>query len=66
MYKNFAEDSYRTFYEKNGESYLLDIMDTCGQEEYSQLREQYIKISEAFLVGYSVTTTTSFEAAGKK
>lgn len=64
-YDPTIEDSYRTIYHDKGEEYCLDIMDTCGQEEYSQLRYQYMKSSEAFLVGYSITTATSFEAAEK-
>jgi small GTP-binding protein len=33
-----------------------------GQEEYSALRDQYMKTGQGFLLVYSVTTTASFEA----
>ena len=39
-------------------------MDTCGQEEYQTLREYYIRSSEAFIVGYSITARSSFIVAG--
>mmetsp|Transcript_24882 Transcript_24882/g.31669 ORF Transcript_24882/g.31669 Transcript_24882/m.31669 type:complete len:87 (+) Transcript_24882:253-513(+) len=44
---------------------MLDIMDTAGQEEYSALRDSYMKTGEGFVLVYSITTNTSFEAAGK-
>jgi small GTP-binding protein len=54
------EDSYLKAVEIDGQACLLDIMDTAGQEEYSALRNQYLKLSEAFAVGYSVTSRASF------
>jgi len=40
---------------------LLDILDTAGQEEYSAMREQYMRTGEGFLLVYSVTSRDSFE-----
>lgn len=40
-------------------------MDTAGQEEYSSLRDQYMKTGQGFVLVYSITSPTSFEAAGK-
>lgn len=39
----------------------MDILDTAGQEEYSAMREQYMRTGEGFLLVYSVTSKTSFE-----
>uniref|UniRef100_A0A6B2LK98 Uncharacterized protein n=1 Tax=Arcella intermedia TaxID=1963864 RepID=A0A6B2LK98_9EUKA len=36
-------------------------MDTAGQEEFSALRDQYMKNGEGFLLGYSVTSKVSFQ-----
>jgi GTPase KRas protein len=40
---------------------LLDILDTAGQEEYSAMREQYMRTGEGFLLVYSTTSRSSFE-----
>jgi len=39
---------------------MLDILDTAGQEEYSAMRDQYIRSGQGFLIVYSITTRTSF------
>ncbi|XP_046553984.1 ras-related protein R-Ras2-like [Haliotis rubra] len=39
----------------------LDILDTAGQEEFSAMREQYMRSGEGFLLVYSVTDISSFE-----
>ena len=35
------------------------------QYEYSALREQYMKTGQGFVLVYSITSPTSFEAASK-
>lgn len=40
---------------------LLDVLDTAGQEEYSAMREQYMRTGEGFLLVYSIASRTSFE-----
>jgi len=64
-YDPTIEDSYRKLVEVDGVASMLDIMDTAGQEEYSALRDQYMKTGQGFILVYSITTTTSFEAATK-
>merc|ERR1712137_277238 len=64
-YDPTIEDSYRKLTEVDGAAYMLDIMDTAGQEEYSALRDSYMKTGQGFVLAYSVTTSTSFDAAGK-
>ena len=61
-YDPTIEDSYRKLVEVDGSACMLDIMDTAGQEEYSALRDQYMKTGQGFLLVYSVTTQASFEA----
>jgi GTPase KRas protein len=41
---------------------VLDILDTAGPEEYWSFRDQWITRREAFMVVYSVTDRSSFEA----
>jgi len=64
-YDPTIEDSYRKQVEVDGKSCIVDIMDTAGQEEYSALRDQYMKTGDGFVIGYSITSMHSFEAAGK-
>eukprot|EP01125_Pyxidicula_operculata_P017748 TRINITY_DN6254_c0_g1_i1.p1 TRINITY_DN6254_c0_g1~~TRINITY_DN6254_c0_g1_i1.p1 ORF type:complete len:945 (-),score=192.51 TRINITY_DN6254_c0_g1_i1:14-2848(-) len=45
----------------SGDTCLLDILDTAGQEEYSSLRDQYYRIGQGFLMMYSITSRRSFE-----
>lgn len=39
----------------------MDILDTAGQEEFSVMREMYMRTGEGFLLVYSVTSRQSFE-----
>ena len=42
---------------------VLDILDTAGQEEFSAVREQYIRTGDGFLIVYSVTDRRSLMEA---
>jgi GTPase KRas protein len=42
---------------------VLEIMDTAGQDEFSALRDQYMKTGQGFVVVYSITSAASFEEA---
>ncbi|XP_037071554.1 ras-like protein 2 [Pollicipes pollicipes] len=39
----------------------LDILDTAGQEEFSAMREQYMRSGEGFLLVFSVDNRSSFD-----
>lgn len=54
-------DSYRKQCVIDDEVALLDVLDTAGQEEYSAMREQYMRTGEGFLLVYSMTSRQSFE-----
>jgi hypothetical protein len=54
-------DSYRKQCVVDDEVALLDVLDTAGQEEYSAMREQYMRTGEGFLLIYSITDQKSFE-----
>lgn len=60
-YDPTIEDSYRKPCVVDGEPALLDVLDTAGQEEYSAMREQYMRTGEGFLLVYSITSRSSFE-----
>ncbi|KNC98585.1 Ras-like protein [Spizellomyces punctatus DAOM BR117] len=60
-YDPTIEDSYRKQCVVDEEVALLDVLDTAGQEEYSAMREQYMRTGEGFLCVYSITSRNSFE-----
>ena len=40
---------------------LPTVLDTAGQEEFSAMREQYMRKGDGFLLVYSVTDKQSFD-----
>lgn len=60
-YDPTIEDSYRKQVVIDGETCLLDILDTAGQEEYSAMRDQYMRTGEGFLLVYAINNAKSFE-----
>jgi GTPase KRas protein len=45
----------------DGKITRLEILDTAGQEEFTALRDQWIRDSEGFLIIYSITSAESFQ-----
>nr|UAD82014.1 RAS [Dugesia japonica] len=60
-YDPTIEDSYRKQMMIDGETCQLDILDTAGQEEYSAMRDQYMRTGEGFLCVFAVNNQKSFE-----
>lgn len=60
-YDPTIEDSYAKQCVIDGEVARLDILDTAGQEEFSAMREQYMRSGMGFLLVYSVTDRNSFD-----
>lgn len=59
-YDPTIEDSYRKQVVIDGESCVIEVLDTAGQEEYPALREQWIRDGEGFVVVYSIAQRSSF------
>ncbi|KAL3312542.1 Ras GTPase [Cichlidogyrus casuarinus] len=59
-YDPTIEDSYRKQVVIDTETYILDILDTAGQEEYSAMRDQYMRTGEGFLCVFAVNNHDSF------
>eukprot|EP00744_Colponema_vietnamica_P027556 GILI01041398.1.p1 GENE.GILI01041398.1~~GILI01041398.1.p1 ORF type:complete len:188 (+),score=52.98 GILI01041398.1:75-638(+) len=55
------EDSYRSQYEVDGESVVLDLLDTAGQEEYSAMRDNYMRTGGGFMIVFAITSKASFD-----
>jgi len=60
-YDPTIEDSYRKQVIVDQETSMMDILDTAGMEEFSALRDQYLRTGEAFYIVYSITSRSSFE-----
>jgi len=60
-YDPTLEDSYRKQVTVDSDEYLLDIFDTAGQEDFSAVRDQYMRTGDGFLCVYSVTLRNSFD-----
>ena len=60
-YDPTIEDSYRKQVTIDKEICLLDILDTAGQEEYSAMRDRYMRTGQAFFCTYSITSRASFD-----
>ncbi|GFT65756.1 ras-like protein 2 [Nephila pilipes] len=60
-YDPTIEDSYTKQCVIDGQVARLDILDTAGQEEFSAMREQYMRSGEGFLLVFSVTDSNSLD-----
>ncbi|KAG8201457.1 hypothetical protein JTE90_024327 [Oedothorax gibbosus] len=60
-YDPTIEDSYTKQCVIDGQVARLDILDTAGQEEFSAMREQYMRSGEGFLLVFSVTDNNSMD-----
>jgi len=60
-YDPTIEDSYTKQCIVDDTVAKLDILDTAGQEEFSAMREQYMRSGEGFLLVFSLTDRNSFE-----
>lgn len=64
-YDPTIEDSYRKQVQIDGQSCMLEVLDTAGQEEYIALRDQWIRDGEGFVLVYSISSRSSFQRIEK-
>ncbi|KAK4686523.1 hypothetical protein P7C73_g3602, partial [Tremellales sp. Uapishka_1] len=64
-YDPTIEDCYRKQWVVDDQPCLLEVLDTAGQEEYTALRDQWIRDGEGFLVVYSITSRSTFDRVEK-
>lgn len=60
-YDPTIEDSYRKQYMVDGLTYMLDLLDTAGQEEYSAMRDQYMRTGDGFMCVFALNSRQSFD-----
>lgn len=65
QYDPTIEDSYRKQVVIDGQSCMLEVLDTAGQEEYTALRDQWIRDGEGFVLVYSISSRSSFTRIGR-
>jgi len=62
-YDPTLEDSYRKQINIEGMGdYVLDIIDTAGQDDFISIRESYYRDGEGFLCVYDISSSPSFSA----
>ncbi|KAI2630089.1 ras-2 protein [Xylaria nigripes] len=59
-YDPTIEDSYRKQVVIDDAACMLEVLDTAGQEEYTALRDQWIRDGEGFILVYSISSRSSF------
>ncbi|CAN6637113.1 ras-like protein 1 [Trichomonascus vanleenenianus] len=59
-YDPTIEDSYRKNVVIDDQPAILEVLDTAGQEEFTALRDQWIRDGEGFILVYSITSRSSF------
>lgn len=59
-YDPTIEDSYRKQVVIDNLPCMLEVLDTAGQEEYTALRDQWIRDGEGFVLVYSISSRSSF------
>lgn len=59
-YDPTIEDSYRKVLDVDGRHVVLEILDTAGTEQFTAMRELYMKTGQGFLLVFSITSASSF------
>ena len=59
-YDPTIEDSYRKQVEVDGTQCMLEILDTAGTEQFTAMRDLYMKNGQGFVLAYSITSLATF------
>lgn len=60
-YDPTIEDSYTKLCFVDDDKCKLEVLDTAGQEEFSTMREQYLRSGDGFLLVFSVVDRNSYD-----
>ncbi|KAJ1562187.1 hypothetical protein HK096_001238 [Nowakowskiella sp. JEL0078] len=59
-YDPTIEDSYRKQVEVAGQQCMLEILDTAGTEQFTAMRDLYMKNGQGFILVFSITSQATF------
>jgi len=62
QYNPTIEECFRKIVEVDGKFYNLSIVDTAGCQQFSGIRDLYMKDGHGFLFVYAINSVTSFQA----
>lgn len=60
-YDPTIEDAYRKQLLVDHKMCFVEVIDTAGQEEYSTLRDQWVREGQGFVLVYSIASRSSFD-----
>ncbi|TID23344.1 Ras GTPase [Venturia nashicola] len=60
-YDPTIEDTYHKTLEVDGRQVLLEVLDTAGTEQFTAMRELYMKSGQGFLLVFSITSLSSLQ-----
>ncbi|XP_003383013.1 PREDICTED: ras-related protein O-Krev [Amphimedon queenslandica] len=63
-YDPTIEDSYRKQVEVDGAQCMLEILDTAGTEQFTAMRDLYMKNGQGFVLVFSITSQSTFNDLG--
>jgi GTPase KRas protein len=59
-YDPTIEDNYLKHFDVDNEPAMLDILDTAGQDDYSDMQDQWMREGKGFVLVYSMADAATF------
>nr|CAB3265430.1 ras-related protein Rap-1b [Phallusia mammillata] len=60
-YEPTIEEIHKKVIQLDGEQCMLELVDTAGMDQFTQMREMYIRNGDGFILVYSILDPTTFE-----